>query len=159
MVPLSQLLAGALLADEGMLLVLDEQFLSMTEPIKLSDRSYRNFPFRWLHGSLLRFLAAGDCTVFKPSSDHLLCQFRICTSVQTLIPAGRRNGFGQVRPVDPGQSRFVTAFTGLEMAASLYPAANCKHLGRPQLGSGRRSPDPSCSRQRRCLRICRRVRG
>ncbi len=83
--------AGALLADEGSASVLDEQFLSIIlhEPIGVVGQIVPwNFPFLMAAWKLAPVLAAGDCTVFKPSSDTSLSVLEFARLVQDVIPAG-----------------------------------------------------------------------
>ena len=63
--------AGVILAEEGEATVLDNAFLSIVlrEPIGIVGQIVPwNFPFLMAAWKLAPVLAAGDCTVFKPSS-------------------------------------------------------------------------------------------
>ena len=64
--------AGCIMAEEGSANILDEQFLSLIlrEPIGVVGQIVPwNFPFLMAAWKLAPVLAAGCCTVFKPSSD------------------------------------------------------------------------------------------
>ncbi|MGI6108667.1 MAG: aldehyde dehydrogenase family protein [Eubacteriaceae bacterium] len=112
--------AGAILADEGSASVLDEQFLSIIlhEPIGVVGQIVPwNFPFLMAAWKLAPVLAAGDCTVFKPSSDTSLSVLELARLVQDVIPAGVFNVVtgsgskcGQYMLDNPGFTKL--AFTG-----------------------------------------------
>lgn len=83
--------AGVILADEGQASVLDGQFLSviLREPIGVVGQIVPwNFPFLMAAWKLAPVLAAGDVTVFKPSSATSLSVLRFAELVQDVVPAG-----------------------------------------------------------------------
>lgn len=83
--------AGCILADEGSANVLDEQFLSLIlrEPIGVVGQIVPwNFPFLMAAWKLAPVLAAGCCTVFKPSSDTPLSVLELARLIQDVLPAG-----------------------------------------------------------------------
>ncbi len=83
--------AGAILADEGTATVLDENFLSIVlrEPIGVVGQIVPwNFPFLMGAWKLAPVLAAGCCTVFKPSSDTSLSVLEFAKLVEDIIPPG-----------------------------------------------------------------------
>lgn len=83
--------AGCIMAEEGSANVLDEQFLSLIlrEPIGVIGQIVPwNFPFLMAAWKLAPVLAAGCCTVFKPSSDTSLSVLEFARLVQDVIPKG-----------------------------------------------------------------------
>ena len=83
--------AGCIMAEEGSANILDEQFLSLIlrEPIGVVGQIVpRNFPFLMAAWKLAPVLAAGCCTVFKPSSDTSLSVLEFARLVQDVIPKG-----------------------------------------------------------------------
>ena len=83
--------AGCIMADEGSANILDEQFLSLIlrEPIGVVGQIVPwNFPFLMAAWKLAPVLAAGCCTVFKPSSDTSLSVLEFARLVQDVIPKG-----------------------------------------------------------------------
>ncbi|MCK0535288.1 MULTISPECIES: aldehyde dehydrogenase family protein [unclassified Anaerobiospirillum] len=83
--------AGVILAESGESNILDNAFLSVTlrEPIGVVGQIVPwNFPFLMAAWKLAPVLAAGDCTVFKPSSTTSLSVLRLAELVQDVIPAG-----------------------------------------------------------------------
>ena len=83
--------AGVITAETGEANVLDNSFLSLTlrEPIGIVGQIVPwNFPFLMAAWKLAPVLAAGDCTVFKPSSTTSLSVLRLAELVQDVIPAG-----------------------------------------------------------------------
>ena len=83
--------AGCILAEEGSANILDEQFLSLIlrEPIGVVGQIVPwNFPFLMAAWKLAPVLAAGCCTVFKPSSDTSLSVLEFARLVQDVIPKG-----------------------------------------------------------------------
>ena len=83
--------AGCIMAEEGSANVLDEQFLSLIlrEPIGVVGQIVPwNFPFLMAAWKLAPVLAAGCCTVFKPSSDTSLSVLEFARLVQDVIPKG-----------------------------------------------------------------------
>lgn len=83
--------AGVILAEEGQASVLDNAFLSviLREPIGVVGQIVPwNFPFLMAAWKLAPVLAAGDCTVFKPSSTTSLSVLRLAELTADVIPAG-----------------------------------------------------------------------
>ena len=83
--------AGCIMAEEGSANILDEQFLSLIlrEPIGVVGQIVPwNFPFLMAAWKLAPVLAAGCCTVFKPSSDTYLSVLEFARLVQDVIPKG-----------------------------------------------------------------------
>ena len=83
--------AGCILAEEGSANVLDEQFLSLIlrEPIGVVGQIVPwNFPFLMAAWKLAPVLAAGCCTVFKPSSDTSLSVLEFARLIQDVVPKG-----------------------------------------------------------------------
>ena len=83
--------AGCIMAEEGSASILDEQFLSLIlrEPIGVVGQIVPwNFPFLMAAWKLAPVLAAGCCTVFKPSSDTSLSVLEFARLVQDVIPKG-----------------------------------------------------------------------
>ncbi len=83
--------AGVILAEEGRASVLDGQFLSiiLREPIGVVGQIVPwNFPFLMAAWKLAPVLAAGDCTVFKPSSTTPLSVLRLAELTADVIPPG-----------------------------------------------------------------------
>ena len=83
--------AGCILAEEGQASVLDEQFLSiiLREPIGVVGQIVPwNFPFLMAAWKLAPVLAAGDCTVFKPSSETSLSVLEFARLIDGVLPAG-----------------------------------------------------------------------
>ncbi len=83
--------AGVILAEEGQASVLDGQFLSviLREPIGIVGQIVPwNFPFLMAAWKLAPVLAAGDCTVFKPSSTTPLSVLRLAELIADVVPPG-----------------------------------------------------------------------
>jgi len=83
--------AGCILADEGSASILNEQFLSLIlrEPIGVVGQIVPwNFPFLMAAWKLAPVLAAGCCTVIKPSSDTPLSVLELARLVQDVVPKG-----------------------------------------------------------------------
>ena len=83
--------AGCIMAEEGSANILDEQFLSLIlrEPIGVVGQIVPwNFPFLMAAWKLAPVLAAGCCTVFKPSSDTSLSVLEFARLVPDVIPKG-----------------------------------------------------------------------
>ena len=83
--------AGCITAEEGSANILDEQFLSLIlrEPIGVVGQIVPwNFPFLMAAWKLAPVLAAGCCSVFKPSSDTSLSVLEFARLVQDVIPKG-----------------------------------------------------------------------
>jgi len=83
--------AGCIMTEEGSASVLGEQFLSLIlrEPIGVVGQIVPwNFPFLMAAWKLAPVLAAGCCTVFKPSSDTPLSVLEFARLIQDVVPAG-----------------------------------------------------------------------
>ena len=83
--------AGCILAEEGSATVLDGKYLSMIlrEPIGVVGQIVPwNFPFLMGCWKLAPVLAAGDCTVFKPSSETSLSVLELARIVKDILPKG-----------------------------------------------------------------------
>lgn len=112
--------AGAILTEEGSASVLNGQFLSLIlrEPIGVVGQIIPwNFPFLMAAWKLAPVLAAGDCTVLKPSKEASLSLLEFARLTQDILPAGvlniitgAGNKSGQYVLEHPGFSKL--AFTG-----------------------------------------------
>lgn len=83
--------AGCIMAEEGSANMLDENTLSLIlrEPIGVVGQIVPwNFPFLMAAWKLAPVLAAGCCTVIKPSSDTSLSVLELARLTQDVIPAG-----------------------------------------------------------------------
>lgn len=83
--------AGCIMAEEGSASILDNNTLSLIlrEPIGVVGQIVPwNFPFLMAAWKLAPVLAAGCCTVFKPSSDTPLSVLELVRLIQDVIPAG-----------------------------------------------------------------------
>ena len=83
--------AGCILAEEGQASVLNEQFLSiiLREPIGVVGQIIAwNFPFLMAAWKLAPVLAAGDCTVLKPSKEASLSILEFARLIDGVLPAG-----------------------------------------------------------------------
>lgn len=83
--------AGVLLADTGEADILPGNMMSLVlhEPIGVVGQIVPwNFPFLMAAWKLAPVLAAGDCTVFKPSSSTSLSVLEFAKLTQDVIPAG-----------------------------------------------------------------------
>lgn len=83
--------AGCLLADTGEADMLPGNMMSLVlhEPIGVVGQIVPwNFPFLMAAWKLAPVLAAGDCTVFKPSSTTSLSVLELARLTQDVIPAG-----------------------------------------------------------------------
>lgn len=83
--------AGCILAEEGQASVLDEKFLSiiLREPIGVVGQIIPwNFPFLMAAWKLAPVLAAGDCTVLKPSKEASLSILELARLIDGVLPAG-----------------------------------------------------------------------
>jgi len=83
--------AGCILAEEGSASILNEQFLSLIlrEPIGVVGQIVPwNFPFLMAAWKLAPVLAAGCCTVLKPSSDTSLSVLEFAKLIQDVVPKG-----------------------------------------------------------------------
>ncbi|NLL63353.1 MAG: aldehyde dehydrogenase family protein [Ruminococcaceae bacterium] len=83
--------AGCILAEEGQASVLNETFLSLIlrEPIGVVGQIVPwNFPFLMAAWKLAPVIAAGDCTVFKPSSATSLSVLEFARLTDGILPKG-----------------------------------------------------------------------
>ena len=83
--------AGCIIADEGSSNIIDGQYLSLIlrEPIGVVGQIVPwNFPFLMGAWKLAPVLAAGDCTVFKPSSETSLSILELARITKDIIPKG-----------------------------------------------------------------------
>lgn len=83
--------AGAILSDEGSLNKMDENTISLVirEPLGLVGQIIPwNFPFLMAAWKLAPVLAAGDCTVIKPSSSTSLSLLELMKLIGDIVPAG-----------------------------------------------------------------------
>ncbi len=83
--------AGCIMAEEGCASMLGEETLSLIlrEPIGVVGQIVPwNFPFLMAAWKLAPVLAAGCCTVFKPSSDTPLSVLEFAKLIQDVVPAG-----------------------------------------------------------------------
>ncbi|WP_297633086.1 aldehyde dehydrogenase family protein, partial [uncultured Slackia sp.] len=83
--------AGCIMAEEGSanMLGTDTMSLILREPIGVVGQIVPwNFPFLMAAWKLAPVLAAGDCTVFKPSSTTSLTVLELAKLTQDVIPAG-----------------------------------------------------------------------
>jgi len=83
--------AAAVRAEEGSASMLDNNTLSiiLREPIGVVGQIVPwNFPFLMAAWKLAPVLAAGDCTVFKPSSYTSLSVLELARLIQDVLPAG-----------------------------------------------------------------------
>ena len=83
--------ASCIMAEEGSATVLDEKYLSLIlrEPIGVVGQIVPwNFPFLMGCWKLAPVLAAGDCTVFKPSSETSLSFLELARIIKDIVPKG-----------------------------------------------------------------------
>jgi len=83
--------AGCIMAEEGSASILGANTLSLIlrEPIGVVGQIVPwNFPFLMAAWKLAPVLAAGCCTVFKPSSDTSLSVLEFARLIQDVLPAG-----------------------------------------------------------------------
>ena len=83
--------AGVILADEGSATLLDNQTLSLIlrEPIGVVGQIVPwNFPFLMAAWKLAPVLAAGCCSVLKPSSSTSLSVLVLAELIKDIVPAG-----------------------------------------------------------------------
>ena len=112
--------ASLIRTDEGTASVLDGNMMSLVlrEPIGVVGQIVPwNFPFLMAAWKLAPAIAAGDCIVFKPSSETSLSMLVFTELIQDLLPAGVLNLItgsgsksGQYLLEHPGLSKL--AFTG-----------------------------------------------
>ena len=83
--------ASCIEAEEDSASILDDRYLSLVlrEPIGVVGQIVPwNFPFTMAAWKLAPVLAAGDCTVFKPSSETSLSVLEFARLTKDIIPAG-----------------------------------------------------------------------
>ncbi|HHV41961.1 MAG TPA: aldehyde dehydrogenase family protein [Clostridiaceae bacterium] len=83
--------AGCIMAEEGSAKIIDETWLSLIlrEPIGVVGQIVPwNFPFLMAAWKLAPVLAAGCCTVFKPSSSTSLSVLEFARLIQDVLPPG-----------------------------------------------------------------------
>jgi aldehyde dehydrogenase (NAD+) len=112
--------ASCIEVDEGAATVIDERYLSLVlrEPIGVVGQIVPwNFPFAMAAWKLAPVLAAGDCTVFKPSSATPLSVLEFARLTKGVIPdgvfqvvTGSGRSAGQALLDHPGLRKL--AFTG-----------------------------------------------
>lgn len=86
--------AGVILADEGSLNAIDQHTLSLIirEPIGVVGQIVPwNFPFLMAAWKLAPVIAAGDCTVLKPSSTTSLSVMELARLIKDVLPKGVLN--------------------------------------------------------------------
>ena len=84
-------MANCIVAEEGTSNIVEEKFLSVVirEPIGVVGQIVPwNFPFLMGAWKLAPVLAAGDCTVFKPSSETSLSILEFARITKDIIPKG-----------------------------------------------------------------------
>ena len=124
--------ASCIVADEGSASVLGEKFLSLIlrEPIGVVGQIIPwNFPFLMGAWKLAPVLAAGDCTVIKPSKETSLSILELARLTEGVLPPGVFNVItgagsksGQYMLEHPGFAKL--AFTGsTEVGKSIALAA------------------------------------
>ena len=112
--------AGFILAEEGSANLLNGNLLNiiLREPIGVVGQIIPwNFPFLMASWKLAQVVAAGDCTVFKPSNETSLNVLELARLTKDIIPkgvlnviTGRRSVYGQFLLYHPKISKL--AFTG-----------------------------------------------
>ena len=83
--------AACIVADEGSANVLDEKYLSiiLREPIGVVGQIVPwNYPFLMGAFKLAPVLAAGDCTIIKPSSETSLSLLELARIIKDIVPKG-----------------------------------------------------------------------
>ena len=84
-------MASCIIAEEGSSNIIDEKYLSIIvrEPIGVVGQIVPwNFPFLMGAWKLAPVLAAGDCTIFKPSSETSLSILEFARITKDIIPKG-----------------------------------------------------------------------
>ena len=87
--------AACIVAEEGSANVLDEKYLSLIlhEPIGVVGQIVPwNFPFLMGCWKLAPVIAAGDCTVFKPSSETSLSFLELARIIKDIVGRGSQSG-------------------------------------------------------------------
>ena len=127
-------MANCIVAEEGTSNIIDEKFLSIVirEPIGVVGQIVPwNFPFLMGAWKLAPVLAAGDCTVFKPSSETSLSILEFARITKDIIPkgvfnviTGRGSKSGQYLLDHPKLSKLaqVGITVGLAAAKKVIPA-------------------------------------
>lgn len=147
--------ASLLEADEGEVNNIDGNLLSLVvrEPIGVVGQIVPwNFPFLMAAWKIAPVLAAGDCTVFKPSSTTSLSVLRFAELTQDIIPAGvfnvitgRGGTSGQALLDNPRISKL--AFTGSTAVGESVAQAAANKIIPATLELGGKSADivfPDC---------------
>ncbi|MGN0072014.1 MAG: aldehyde dehydrogenase family protein [Atopobiaceae bacterium] len=147
--------ASLLEADEGEVNNIDGNLLSLVvrEPIGVVGQIVPwNFPFLMAAWKIAPVLAAGDCTVFKPSSTTSLSVLRFAELTQDIIPAGvfnvitgRGGTAGQALLDNPRISKL--AFTGSTAVGENVAQAAAEKIIPATLELGGKSADivfPDC---------------
>ncbi|MGN0286960.1 MAG: aldehyde dehydrogenase family protein [Atopobiaceae bacterium] len=147
--------ASLLEADEGEVNNIDGNLLSLVvrEPIGVVGQIVPwNFPFLMAAWKIAPVLAAGDCTVFKPSSTTSLSVLRFAELTQDIIPAGvfnvitgRGGTAGQALLDNPRISKL--AFTGSTAVGENVAQAAAQKIIPATLELGGKSADivfPDC---------------
>jgi acyl-CoA reductase-like NAD-dependent aldehyde dehydrogenase len=141
--------AGCILAEEGSSNIIDEKYLSVVlrEPIGVVGQIVPwNFPFLMGAWKLAPVLAAGDCTVFKPSSETSLSILEFARITKDIIPkgvfnivTGRGSQSGQYLLDHPKLSKL--AFTGSTEVGLTVGLAAAKKIIPATLELGGKSPN------------------
>ena len=153
--------AGVLLADTGEADLLPGNMMSLVlhEPIGVVGQIVPwNFPFLMAAWKLAPVLAAGDCTVFKPSSTTSLTVLELAKLTEGVIPAGvfnvvtgRGSKSGQYILDNPKISKL--AFTGSTEVGRDVARAAAERLIPATLERGRQVGEhhlPRCQSGTRC---------
>ena len=147
--------AGAVRTEEGSAVMLDENTLSLIlrEPIGVVGQIVPwNFPFLMAAWKLAPVLAAGCCTVFKPSSYSPLSVLELAKLIEGVLPpgvfnviTGKGSRSGQYILDHEGFSKL--AFTGSTAVGSSVAGAAAKRLIPSTLELGGKSANiyfPDC---------------
>jgi len=147
--------AGVVRADEGTAVMLDENTMSLVfrEPIGVVGQIVPwNFPFLMAAWKLAPVLAAGCCTVFKPSNHTSLSVLELARLIAEVLPrgvfnviTGRGSRSGQFMLEHPGFRKL--AFTGSTEVGRQVGLAAAKRLIPSTLELGGKSANiyfPDC---------------
>ena len=147
--------AGVVRADEGTAVMLDENTMSLVfrEPIGVVGQIVPwNFPFLMAAWKLAPVLAAGCCTVFKPSNHTSLSVLELARLIGDVLPkgvfnviTGRGSRSGQFMLEHPGFRKL--AFTGSTEVGRQVGLAAAKRLIPSTLELGGKSANiyfPDC---------------
>ena len=147
--------AGVVRADEGTAVMLDENTMSLVfrEPIGVVGQIVPwNFPFLMAAWKLAPVLAAGCCTVFKPSNHTSLSVLELARLIADVLPkgvfnviTGRGSRSGQFMLEHPGFRKL--AFTGSTEVGRQVGLAAAKRLIPSTLELGGKSANiyfPDC---------------